>query len=89
MELNKWQSEADTLRQHLSENRMQLAKGNMTMSKELQERESKIQELTVAYRQLQVSGNFFFLLLTVKGAARIISFLFCFVCFAAFRASLR
>ncbi|XP_015122531.1 centrosomal protein cep290 [Diachasma alloeum] len=52
-ELDKWQSETSALRQQLSENRMKLAKGNISLSKELQERDGKIEELTVAYQQLQ------------------------------------
>ncbi|XP_015607794.1 centrosomal protein of 290 kDa isoform X2 [Cephus cinctus] len=53
IERNKWQAEADTLRQQLSENRMLLAKGNISLAKELQERDNKIHELTMAYQQLQ------------------------------------
>lgn len=52
-ELDKWQSESSALRQRLSENRMKLNKGNISLSKELQERDLKIEELTVAYQQLQ------------------------------------
>lgn len=53
-ESNKWQSEADTLRQQLSENRMLLTKGNISLMKELQEKDDKIYELTLACQQLQV-----------------------------------
>ncbi|XP_050465506.1 centrosomal protein of 290 kDa-like isoform X1 [Cataglyphis hispanica] len=52
-ESNKWQSEADTLRQQLSENRMLLTKGNISLMKELQEKDDKIYELTLACQQLQ------------------------------------
>ncbi|XP_063976076.1 centrosomal protein Cep290 [Diachasmimorpha longicaudata] len=52
-ELDKWQNETSALRQQLSENRMKLSKGNISLSKELQERDTKIEELTVAYQQLQ------------------------------------
>jgi len=54
-ESNKWQSEADTLRQQLSENRMLLTKGNISLMKELQEKDDKIYELTLACQQLQVA----------------------------------
>ncbi|XP_018356859.1 PREDICTED: centrosomal protein of 290 kDa-like [Trachymyrmex septentrionalis] len=47
-ELNKWQSEADVLRQQLSENRMLLTKGNISLMKELQDKDDKIHELTLA-----------------------------------------
>lgn len=53
-ELNKWQSEAETLRQQLSENRMLITKGNISLMKELQEKDDKIHELTIACQQLQV-----------------------------------
>jgi len=53
-ELNKWQSEADVLRQQLSENRMLLTKGNISLMKELQDKDDKIHELTLACQQLQV-----------------------------------
>ncbi|XP_043268988.1 centrosomal protein of 290 kDa [Venturia canescens] len=53
LESLKWQTEADTLRKQLSDNRMQLAKGNISLVKELQERDTKIHELSVAYQQLQ------------------------------------
>ncbi|XP_011701872.1 PREDICTED: centrosomal protein of 290 kDa isoform X2 [Wasmannia auropunctata] len=52
-ELNKWQSEADVLRQQLSENRMLLTKGNISLMKELQDKDDKIHELTLACQQLQ------------------------------------
>ncbi|XP_011300810.1 centrosomal protein of 290 kDa isoform X2 [Fopius arisanus] len=52
-ELDKWQNETSALREQLSENRMKLAKGNISLSKELQDRDTKIEELTVAYQQLQ------------------------------------
>ncbi|XP_026827696.1 centrosomal protein of 290 kDa isoform X2 [Ooceraea biroi] len=52
-ELNKWQSEADVLRQQLSDNRVLLAKGNISLMKELQEKDDKIQELNLACQQLQ------------------------------------
>ncbi|XP_012225384.2 centrosomal protein of 290 kDa [Linepithema humile] len=52
-ELNKWQSEAETLRQQLSENRMLITKGNISLMKELQEKDDKIHELTIACQQLQ------------------------------------
>lgn len=52
-ELEKWKSETSGLRQQLSENRMKLAKGNISLSKELQDRDSKIEELTMAYQELQ------------------------------------
>ncbi|XP_028048311.1 centrosomal protein of 290 kDa isoform X2 [Monomorium pharaonis] len=52
-ELNKWQSEADALRQQLAENRMLLTKGNISLMKELQDKDDKIHELTLACQQLQ------------------------------------
>lgn len=42
------------LRQQLSENRMLLTKGNMSLIKELQEKDDKIRELSFACQQLQV-----------------------------------
>lgn len=57
-ELNKWQSEADVLRQQLSENRMLLTKGNISLMKELQDKDDKIHELTLTCQQLQVFHNF-------------------------------
>lgn len=54
-ELSKWQSEADTLRQQLSENRLLLTKGNISLMKELQEKDDKIHELSFTCQQLQVS----------------------------------
>lgn len=53
-ELNKWQIEADTLRQQLSENRVLLTKGNISLMKELQEKDDKIHELSLTCQQLQV-----------------------------------
>lgn len=53
-ELNKWQTEADTLRQQLSENRVLLTKGNISLMKELQEKDDKIHELSLTCQQLQV-----------------------------------
>lgn len=53
-EMNKWQSEADVLRQQLSENRMLLTKGNISLIKELQDKDDKIHELTLSCQQLQV-----------------------------------
>lgn len=61
-ELSKWQSEAETLRQQLSENRMLITKGNISLMKELQEKDDKIHELTLACQQLQVGYNFINLL---------------------------
>ncbi|EGI68317.1 Centrosomal protein of 290 kDa [Acromyrmex echinatior] len=52
-ELNKWHSEADVLRQQLSENRMLLTKGNISLMKELQDKDDKIHELTLVCQQLQ------------------------------------
>ncbi|XP_011868015.1 PREDICTED: centrosomal protein of 290 kDa isoform X2 [Vollenhovia emeryi] len=52
-ELNKWQSEADVLRQQLSENRMLLTKGNISLMKELQDKDDKVHELTLACQQLE------------------------------------
>nr|XP_031834342.1 centrosomal protein of 290 kDa isoform X1 [Nomia melanderi] len=52
-ELKKWQSEADMLRKQLSENRMLLTKGNISLMKELQEKEDKIHELSLTCQQLQ------------------------------------
>jgi len=56
-ELNKWQFETDTLRQQLSENRVFLTKGNISLMKELQEKDDKIHELNLTYQQLQVHHN--------------------------------
>lgn len=53
-ELMKWQSEADTLRKQLSENRVLITKGNISLMKELQEKDDKIHELSLACQQLQV-----------------------------------
>lgn len=53
-ELNKWQAEADALRQQLSENRVLLTKGNISLMKELQEKDDKIHELSLTCQQLQV-----------------------------------
>lgn len=53
-ELNKWQTEAETLRQQLSENRVLLTKGNISLMKELQEKDDRIHELNLACQQLQV-----------------------------------
>ncbi|XP_032687965.1 centrosomal protein of 290 kDa-like isoform X2 [Odontomachus brunneus] len=52
-ELNKWQAEADMLRQQLSENRVLLTKGNISLMKELQEKDDKIHELSLTCQQLQ------------------------------------
>ncbi|XP_033329753.2 centrosomal protein 290kDa isoform X1 [Megalopta genalis] len=52
-ELKKWQSEACTLRKQLSENRMLVAKGNISLMKELQEKDDKINELGLTCQQLQ------------------------------------
>ncbi|XP_019698378.1 centrosomal protein of 290 kDa isoform X2 [Harpegnathos saltator] len=52
-ELNKWQAEADTLRQQLSENRVLLTKGSISLMKELQEKDDKIHELSLTCQQLQ------------------------------------
>ncbi|XP_015431660.1 PREDICTED: centrosomal protein of 290 kDa [Dufourea novaeangliae] len=52
-ELKKWQSEADMLRKQLSENRMLLTKGNISLMKELQEKEDKIHELGLVCQRLQ------------------------------------
>ncbi|XP_034174302.2 centrosomal protein 290kDa [Osmia lignaria lignaria] len=52
-ELIKWQSEADTLRKQLSENRVLITKGNISLMKELQEKDDKIHELSLACQQLQ------------------------------------
>ncbi|KAK0079026.1 hypothetical protein PV325_001844, partial [Microctonus aethiopoides] len=53
LELDKWQLESAALRQQLSENRMKLSKGNISLSKELQERDNKIEELTMLNEQLK------------------------------------
>lgn len=53
-ELVKWQTEADMLRKQLAENRMLLTKGNISLMKELQERDDKIHQLSLACQQLQV-----------------------------------
>ncbi|XP_076766849.1 centrosomal protein 290kDa [Xylocopa sonorina] len=52
-ELEKWQSEADILRAKLSENRMLVTKGNISLMRELQERDEKIHQLSLACQQLQ------------------------------------
>ncbi|XP_076656438.1 centrosomal protein 290kDa [Halictus rubicundus] len=52
-ELKKWQSEADMLRKQLSENRMLVTKGNISLMKELQEKDDKINELGLTCQQLQ------------------------------------
>ncbi|XP_035723608.1 centrosomal protein of 290 kDa-like isoform X1 [Vespa mandarinia] len=52
-EINKWQSEADTLRQRLSEDRVVHTKGNISLMKELQEKDDKIHELNFNCQQLQ------------------------------------
>ncbi|XP_043248630.1 centrosomal protein of 290 kDa [Colletes gigas] len=52
-ELKKWQSETDVLRKQLAENRMLLTKGNISLMKEMQERDSKIHELSLACQQLE------------------------------------
>ncbi|XP_017893114.1 centrosomal protein of 290 kDa [Ceratina calcarata] len=52
-ECAKWQTEAEMLRTQLSENRMLVTKGNMSLMKELQEKDDKIHQLTLAYQQLQ------------------------------------
>ncbi|CAD1480387.1 unnamed protein product, partial [Heterotrigona itama] len=52
-ELTKWQSEADTLRKQLCENRMMVTKGNMSLMKEMQEKDDKINQLNFAYQELQ------------------------------------
>ncbi|XP_054003238.1 centrosomal protein of 290 kDa isoform X1 [Hylaeus anthracinus] len=52
-ELKKWQSEADMLRKELAENRILLTKGNISLMKELQERDDKIHELSLTCQQLQ------------------------------------
>lgn len=54
-ELAKWQSEADVLRKQLSENRMMVTKGNITLLKEMQEKDDKIHQLSYACQELQVS----------------------------------
>lgn len=54
-ELAKWQSEADMLRKQLSENRMMVTKGNITLLKEMQEKDDKIHQLSYACQELQVS----------------------------------
>nr|XP_050862423.1 centrosomal protein of 290 kDa isoform X1 [Vespula vulgaris] len=52
-EITKWQSEADTLRQRLSEDRVVHTKGNISLMKELQEKDDKIHELSLNCQQLQ------------------------------------
>ncbi|KAK2587709.1 hypothetical protein KPH14_003822 [Odynerus spinipes] len=52
-EITKLQSETDTLRQRLSDNRVALTKGNISLMKELQERNEKIHELNLTCQQLQ------------------------------------
>ncbi|KAG7212966.1 hypothetical protein KM043_002306 [Ampulex compressa] len=52
-ELNRWHSEADSLRKQLSENRTLLTKGNISLMRELQERDDKIHELSLTCQQLQ------------------------------------
>ncbi|XP_015188923.1 PREDICTED: centrosomal protein of 290 kDa isoform X2 [Polistes dominula] len=52
-EIIKWQSEADILRQRLSENRVVHTKGNISLMKELQEKDDKIHELSLNCQQLQ------------------------------------
>lgn len=52
-ELAKWQSEADMLRKQLSENRMMVTKGNITLLKEMQEKDDKIHQLSYACQELQ------------------------------------
>ncbi|XP_066583263.1 centrosomal protein of 290 kDa-like isoform X2 [Prorops nasuta] len=52
-ELGKWQSETDALRKQLSENRALVTRSNISMIKDLQERENKIHELTLTCQQLQ------------------------------------
>ncbi|XP_014607132.1 PREDICTED: centrosomal protein of 290 kDa isoform X1 [Polistes canadensis] len=52
-EITKWQSEADILRQRLSENRVVHTKGNISFMKELQEKDDKIYELSLNCQQLQ------------------------------------
>lgn len=42
------------LRKQLAENRMLLTKGNISLMKELQEKDDKIHELGLACQQLQV-----------------------------------
>lgn len=54
LELHKWQSETISLRKQFSENRMKLAKENISISKDLQEKENQIQDLSVTCQQLQV-----------------------------------
>ncbi|XP_076288209.1 centrosomal protein 290kDa [Lasioglossum baleicum] len=52
-ELKKWQTEADIMRKQLSENRMLVTKGNISLMKELQEKDDKINELGLTCQQLQ------------------------------------
>ncbi|KAK1134940.1 hypothetical protein K0M31_007706 [Melipona bicolor] len=54
-ELTKWQSEADTLRKQLCENRMMVTKENMSLMKEMLEKDDKINQISFAYQKLQVS----------------------------------
>ncbi|XP_043474631.1 centrosomal protein of 290 kDa isoform X2 [Leptopilina heterotoma] len=53
LELHKWQSETISLRKQFSENRMKLAKENISISKDLHEKENQIQDLSVTCQQLQ------------------------------------
>ncbi|OAD55251.1 hypothetical protein WN48_05217 [Eufriesea mexicana] len=52
-ELSKWQSEADELRKQLSENRMLITKENISLMKDMQEKDEKIDQLSFAYQELQ------------------------------------
>ncbi|KOC58823.1 Centrosomal protein of 290 kDa [Habropoda laboriosa] len=52
-EVSKWQTEAEMLRKQLSENRMLVTKGNISLMKEMQERDDKIHQLSLACQQLQ------------------------------------
>ncbi|XP_078036495.1 centrosomal protein 290kDa isoform X1 [Augochlora pura] len=52
-ELKKWQLEACALRKQLSENRILVTKGNISLMKELQEKDDKINELGLTCQQLQ------------------------------------
>lgn len=54
-EMTKWQSEADELRKQLSENRMLITKENISLMKDMQEKDERIQQLSFAYQELQVS----------------------------------
>lgn len=60
MELDKWKSETDILREQLSESRVQLTRGNVTVAKDLRERDRRIQELTFTCQNLQVRYTIFF-----------------------------